>query len=459
MREQRIRDPVHNLIKFSKKSPDDEVLWDLIQTRPFQRLRRIKQLGFSDFVYPGAGHTRFSHSIGAMQMARRMLAVLERNRAIEKKDLDQWRRATLCAVLLHDLGHGPFSHVFEGISEHAYEEIHESHEKYTSKIIESTQVGEVLRKHGRDLFEKTLGLLTKDLGKLIYSRIVSGQLDADRLDFLTRDRYFTGIRFAEIDLEWLFDSLIVDEAHVDDDVSIFEKTFIISAKGRSVLEEYLASYAHMYSSVYFHKTTRGVEALVKEIFRLTLLDKKARRTLESTSSLFSYFAKLDQKKAGAISVNQKKAALKKLDQDILESYLALDDVSFLDALRQISDGKFGAASDLACRFFDRELFKCFEPSESPNTIGKKIKKFREVLQKKRIEFHEDITPSKGYKQFEISWGNLKNLLVKDSETEELVPIGTLNPGVLHLVSDTKIRFYFGSRNDRDTAKLIWKNGL
>ena len=116
--DQRIRDPIHNLIKFSADSEDDQVLWELIQSRPIQRLRRIKQLGFSDFVYPGASHSRLSHSLGALEMARRMLSVLTKNQVIRSEDSEfkLWHRATLCAALLHDVGHGPFSHVFESLS-------------------------------------------------------------------------------------------------------------------------------------------------------------------------------------------------------------------------------------------------------------------------------------------------------------------------------------------------------
>src|SRR5687767_13619508 len=111
MRDQRIRDPIHNLIKFSSSRPDDRVLWNLVQTPQIQRLRRIKQLGFSELVYPGATHTRFSHVLGAMQTARKMLTVFLRN-AVFTPDPDE-ELATLCAALLHDVGHGPFSHVFE----------------------------------------------------------------------------------------------------------------------------------------------------------------------------------------------------------------------------------------------------------------------------------------------------------------------------------------------------------
>jgi HD superfamily phosphohydrolase len=114
--EERIRCPIHDLIGFKRSRDEDVLLWNLIQTSSFQRLRRIKQLGFSEFVYPGATHSRFSHVLGAMQMARRMLDVFEKNQAFEDvENLPIERKATLAAALLHDLGHGPYSHVFEEV--------------------------------------------------------------------------------------------------------------------------------------------------------------------------------------------------------------------------------------------------------------------------------------------------------------------------------------------------------
>ncbi|MBM3564753.1 MAG: HD domain-containing protein [Alphaproteobacteria bacterium] len=454
MRDERIRDPVHNLIKFSESSEDDPVLWGLIQTPPFQRLRRIKQLGFSDFVYPGAGHTRFSHSIGAMQMARRMLEALKRNKAIKQED-EGLRQATLCAVLLHDLGHGPFSHVFEGVSEEIFNKgVHTPHEMYTRKIIEYTAVADVLRKHKEGLFEATIGLFKKDPGEHVFSRIVSGQLDADRLDFLARDRYFTGIGVPEIDLEWLFDSLIIENVLVGENLTKSEQTFVVSSKGRSVLVEYLTSYAHMYSNVYFHKTTRGVETLVRKILRKAIADQKVGEKLEGSSVLLRYFGMLKEKQSRMENREQEKREIEKLDQEILTQYLLLDDICFLDTLRQIEKGGFGEISELAHRFFIRDLLKCFEPSDPPEEIGGKIMKFRAALEAAGIKHDEDITSAKGYKQFEISGDSgdeperyLRNILVKDAETGEKHPIGTLNPGVFYLESERKIRFYFSSSAD------------
>lgn len=190
-RDQRVRDPVHNLIKFSAQLDIDHILWELIETRTFQRLRRIKQLGFSEFVYPGASHTRFSHSLGALQTARYMLDALERNGLIHEKE-DQhkhWKNATLCATLLHDIGHGPYSHVFEEVASSLG--ISKAHEEYTEELINSEEISQIICSHSNDLYQKTKFFFSTEPGSNQYSRIVSSQLDADRLDFLVRDRYHT----------------------------------------------------------------------------------------------------------------------------------------------------------------------------------------------------------------------------------------------------------------------------
>ena len=201
MPRRRIRDPIHDLIVF----PDDiegETLWELLETEPMQRMRRIKQLGFSEFVYPGASHKRLSHSLGAMQMARRMLQSFEKRSAIQdfdKKSYADWSLATLCAALIHDIGNGPYSHVFEELSESQGAKI--GHEEYTRRLIEETKISEVLKTAG--IRDKVLYFFTKEKQSNPYGSIISSQMDCDRLDFLARDRYFTGIRSSVVDLEAL----------------------------------------------------------------------------------------------------------------------------------------------------------------------------------------------------------------------------------------------------------------
>lgn len=259
--EERIRCPVHDLISFKSQRAEDVLLWNLLQTPAVQRLRRIKQLGFSEFVYPGATHTRLSHVLGAMQMARRMLDVLERNNAFgEVSNFAVQRSATLAAALLHDVGHGPYSHVFEEVCETLG--IEKKHEEYTLEFIDSEPIKPLLDDAG--IFEETRRFFTEEPGNAVFNSIISSQLDCDRLDFLVRDRHHSGIRAANIDLAWLFDSLNIEKVAIDDE-GAFEYSFVFSSKGLAVAEEFVLSYMKMYHSVYFHKTTRGVQHLVRDM--------------------------------------------------------------------------------------------------------------------------------------------------------------------------------------------------
>ena len=206
-----VRDPVHDIIPF-QETPCDKLLLRLIETAEFQRLRRIKQLGMSELVFPGANHNRFAHSLGVMNMARRFLQTLER----ESGTLPEEQRiAVLTASLLHDVGHGPFSHTFEKVTG-------ESHEARTVEIIQDpdTEVHKCLSEFDPKLPQTLAAFFDEDLegserDALIpphLTQVVSSQLDADRFDYLLRDSYATGTQYGRFDANWLLQHL-----HLDDD--------------------------------------------------------------------------------------------------------------------------------------------------------------------------------------------------------------------------------------------------
>lgn len=169
----RIRDPLHNLIEFNDEL-FERTLWDLLQTRPFQRLRRIKQLGFSDLVYPGATHTRFMHSLGVFHIARRLLA---RIRELMPKDFNQRNaESALAAALLHDIGHGPFSHAFETAADHLEISHAAKHEMMTAALIRKSEIAEILDSFQKEFSEQVAGILEPGTEKSdIYSAVVSSQ--------------------------------------------------------------------------------------------------------------------------------------------------------------------------------------------------------------------------------------------------------------------------------------------
>ncbi len=245
MSEKIIRDPVHDVIAFRTESPVDALLFRLINAAEFQRLRRIRQLGMAHLAYPGADHSRYSHSLGVMETARQIINQLRRSFPIDEAE----ETICLAASLLHDLGHGPFSHVFERVSGL-------DHEDLTSRIIrdDESDVHRLLVEHDPQLPALVLDLLGGKAGRPYFCDILASQLDADRFDYLLRDNLMTGSGYGDYDLEWLLHALTVDEA---------TGRLAVTWKGVSAVEAYLQSRYHMYRNVYFHKVVRSAEGMVK----------------------------------------------------------------------------------------------------------------------------------------------------------------------------------------------------
>lgn len=250
-----IRDPVHNIIYFDKK--EDAILLELIDTREFQRLRHIKQLGLSSFTYPGAEHTRFAHSIGVTHLVKRFIdkicSLKEEQYRKYADELKNYRQLLLTAALLHDIGHGPFSHALEkstGIK----------HERWTIEIVRGdTEINSVLQKHKIDPNE-VAEIIQRTHPSKAAVKLLSSQLDADRVDYLLRDAKMTGAGYGSFDLEWLINVLRIGEHN-----GVVEVGLDLN-KGSSIAEDFVMARYYMYKHVYFHKTTRSAELIVDKIF-------------------------------------------------------------------------------------------------------------------------------------------------------------------------------------------------
>ncbi|HTX60794.1 MAG TPA: HD domain-containing protein [Methanobacterium sp.] len=220
-----IRDSVHGNLQL------DEFEVRLIDTPQLQRLRRIKQLGFTYLVYPGANHTRFEHSIGTMYLASKLANHL-------KLDEDQ-KRMLRTSALLHDAGHGPFSHVSEGV-------LTSTHEELTTQLIKNSILGDTLK----EAFNiKEIIDITGGVGSL--GQIISGELDVDRMDYLLRDSYYTGVAYGVIDVERLIYNMILRD------------NLMLKRKGVQAAESMLLARYFMYPSVYQHHTTRIINAMFR----------------------------------------------------------------------------------------------------------------------------------------------------------------------------------------------------
>lgn len=247
-REKVFRDPIHGTIIV-----DNQIILDLIDTPEFQRLRRIKQLGTSSMTFHGAEHSRFGHCLGVYEITRRICNLFQRNYPQQTPQdglwNDQERPVALCAALLHDLGHGPYSHTFEHI-------FHTDHEQITRRIItsESTNINRILRRVGNDFPQKVASVIDHTYQNPQVVQMISSQVDADRMDYLQRDSYYTGTNYGKFDLDRVLHMM----RPVKDGIA-FE------INGMHAVEDYILSRLQMYLQVYFHPVSRSMEVVLDHL--------------------------------------------------------------------------------------------------------------------------------------------------------------------------------------------------
>ncbi len=268
------RDPVHNLITIP--AVDRELMLGLIDTPEFQRLRRIRQLGIGCLAYHGAEHSRLTHSLGTYHVARQMLdALRERYRGRDGyedavTELDTYRREILVAALLHDVGHGPFSHLFEkALPEPGEypEDYPRDHEGWSQRIIRE-RFGERLQEAGVKVDMVTRLINKKNRDHLLAKDFISSQLDADRMDYLLRDSRAAGPRYGEFDLAWMLHALRVGKVNIPGETEGVWRLCFDSEKAVHVVEEYIEAREFMYVQVYIHHTTRAYEAMLRNVLAL-----------------------------------------------------------------------------------------------------------------------------------------------------------------------------------------------
>ena len=370
LRTQRLRDPIHGLIVFEKNDELAQLAWKLINTPEFQRLRRIKQLGVSEFVFPSAVHTRFAHSIGVFHTARDLVRIIRRETPATSLTFNPNRAdmATI-AALLHDLGHGPFSHTFERIqTSHG---VGNRHEKWTAEIIRNPHgaIRPLLEAHRAGFAEDVASLLAAEDPTDIYHAVVSSSFDADRLDYLQRDRLMTGTGAGAIDFDWLMEHVRVADIVIDapegDTAEDTTKvaTFCLDQKALPAAEQFLLSRYTLHEQVYLHKTTRCIEAMIGKLLERIVQaavepdTASARTGLQPSHVLLRFFAP---------------------SGETINNYLALDDLIITGSLERMEQADDPVIANLAVRLRERRIYKTLDIGRFGSDFGRQRKAARKI---------------------------------------------------------------------------------
>ena len=305
------KDPIHRYIHVK-----DQVIWDLIKTKEFQRLRRIKQLGTLYLSFHTAEHSRFGHSLGVYEIVRRLIDESFSGREAWN---DDDRPLALCAALLHDLGHGPFSHSFEKI-------FNTDHEAFTQAIITGpTEVNEVLQRVAPTFPEEVANVINKSHSNKLVISMISSQIDADRMDYLQRDAYFTGVSYGQFDMERILRLMRPSKEEV-----------LIKESGMHAVENFIMSRYQMYWQIYFHPVSRGGEVLLNNCLkRAKQLYNEGYQFKMYPTDFVPFFE----------------------ETMTIEQYIDLDEVVVLYYLKAWVHEADTILSDLARRFINRDLFK------------------------------------------------------------------------------------------------------
>jgi HD superfamily phosphohydrolase len=375
-------DPVYGFITIP-----NEIIFDIIEHPYFQRLRRIKQLGLTHLVYPGALHTRFHHSLGAMHLMGKALFELRSDgHSVSDKELT----GAQIAILLHDIGHGPYSHALE---QAIVTGLH--HEEISSVFMHK------LNEHFKGALDLAMEIFENRYHRRFFHKLISSQFDMDRLDYLKRDSFFTGVSEGIINYERLLNML-----------EIANDEPVIEAKGIYSVEKFITARRLMYWQVYLHKTV-----LVAE-YMITRALKRAKELSASGEKLFAtpalYFF---------LNNNVSKEAFEN-NKEVLEHFSALDDYDIFSALKVWVNHKDPVLSELSKALVNRRLFK-IEMGNNPVDMGyferlKQTVKKRYGLQDEEIDYFcfTDHTSNYTYQP----GSDRINILFKDGTVKDIAEV-------------------------------------
>lgn len=308
-------DPIHGFVTIPKG-----LVLKLVDHAYVQRLRRIRQLGLGYLVFPGSEHSRFSHAIGALGLMQRVINSLkEKNTTITRAE----HEAVLIGILLHDIGHGPFSHTLEQTIIKDFQ-----HEMMTLALMRK------LNEEFKGELDLAIEIFTGQYKKQFLHQLISSQLDMDRLDYLKRDSFYTGVLEGSIGIDRIIKTL-----------RVFQGNVVIEYKGIYAIENYITARRLMYMQVYQHKTVLGADKLLRSIL------SRASHLIDQNYSLFMPSPALQ------FFLENRPTAKKGLSNTVIQNYVMLDDNDILISIKYWQNEKDPILADLCTRFLGRKFFR------------------------------------------------------------------------------------------------------
>jgi HD superfamily phosphohydrolase len=440
MAQKLFRDPLYDYIPIEK----DSWLLYLINTPEVQRLRYISQLGLAHFTYPGATHSRFSHSLGVFNLMQVCISHLKKDCSDYFQPLDE--DALLAAALLHDIGHFPLSHVTEATFGR--------HEEQGIAIINNSESGvnKILTRRHCELPSKVVALLSKSDDALPWQRsLISSQLDVDRLDYLQRDSLCSGAGYGHFDWFRIIHTMELREKQLQGAVAQ-KVTFVVwPEKSKYAIEEYIFSRFYMYQSVYFHHTIRGFEELVRKVLQ---------RAKDIAVADVSFATAM---------LPPIKSILRTTDEPNLETFQMLTDNTLFAQIELWQDSKDKVLSDLCERLLLRKGVGWHELKGTPFEMTEKIEQVRKYLNEKGLDskyyFYEGKTETTAYKPYSSAaaaeeQSSVNSIILFDDSWPGtgFVEISEA-PGLERIKAITgsqvsTLRYYFPKEHEREIKALL-----
>ncbi|MEX0844594.1 MAG: HD domain-containing protein [Balneolaceae bacterium] len=354
-------DPIHGFITVPKGP-----ILKLIDHPYVQRLRRIRQLGLGYLVFPAAEHSRFSHALGALELGQRVLNNLrEKDTTISQPEYE----GTLMAILLHDVGHGPLSHTLE----------HSLIKDFNHEMM-SLAIMKELNKEFNGELGTAISIFTNQYKKKFLYQLISSQLDLDRLDYLRRDSFFTGVSEGTVGINRILKTM-----------RVFKGNIVIEKKGIYAVENYIIARRLMYMQVYQHKTVLSADFLLRSVFKRVrdLIYNNAK--LEYASSALEYFLK------------EQPTANKRISKDMIEQYAEMDDHDVYLSIKLWAKSDDKILADLCHRFLNRGLFRTSFLEKRPTHVQKAEIKGKTQKALKKLRLPDDDSTLEYYLGFEQSY--------------------------------------------------------